>query len=210
MLALAVVVTPKTPGPEQQRQRAHTLLRAAGFTALSVQPNAQNELVVSGYLDTQAQRVRAEELLAREGLNARAAFWVNEQIVGAVQDVYRVNGVTAQVQAAGAGAVRVSTSERDAATLQRIEAIARRDVAGLSRLDSDNKPPARTPSPIPVIDDPGKRIVSIVGGAAPYIRTEDGAHYAVGTLLPTGHRIVSIDAQTVHLEREGQHSSLTF
>jgi type III secretion protein D len=220
MLALAFAVAPAAPGPAQQAHRLQAVLHGAGLTALSVQAQAQGthagaagaggELVVSGYLDTHAQRVRAEQLLAAEGLPARTAFWVNEQLMAAVQDVYRVNGVTADVQAAGPGTVQVVTQVADTDQLQRIEATARRDIAGLVRLEARNAPPPRTPSPIPQIDDPGKRISSVVGGEMPYLVTQDGSRYFAGALLPTGHRVIAIDANTVQLEREGQHSRLSF
>lgn len=213
MLALAFAVAPAAPGPAQRAHRLQAVLHGAGLTALSVQAQdsqAGSELVVSGYLDTHAQRVRAEQLLAAEGLPARTAFWVNEHLVAAVQDVYRVNGITADVQAAGPGMVEVATQVADADKLQRIEATARRDIAGLVRLEARNAPPPRSPSPIPQIDDPGKRISSVVGGEMPYLVTQDGSRYFTGALLPTGHRVIAIDANTVQLEREGQHSRLSF
>jgi type III secretion protein D len=210
MLAMAFLVAPRPPTAEQRAHRAQALLHSAGFNALSVQPSAEGELVVSGYLDTQAQRVKAEQVLEADGLRLQWSPWINEQLAGAVQDVYRVNGVTAEVQAIGPGVVQVNTRTVEAQKLQHAQATARRDVSGLVRIETRNQPPAREPSPIPAVDDPGKRVASIVGGERPYVVTADGARYFVGALLPTGHRIQAIDPQSVQLEREGQLSTLSF
>lgn len=210
MLTLAMLVAPQAPSAEQRAQRAQQLLHAAGFTALRVTTGPKDELIAGGYLNTQAERVQAQRVLEADDLKLQWSPWINEQLAGAVEDVYRVNGVAAQVQAIGPGALRVTTQMADAAALQRAEATARRDVQGLLRLEARNAPPPREPSPIPLVDDPGKRVASIVGGPTPHVVTADGARYFIGALLPTGHRIQAIDSNSVQLEREGQISTLSF
>lgn len=209
MWALAVVITPAPPSLEQRAQRAEALLRSAGFIAVTVGVQ-EGQVVVDGYLDTDAQRTRAEQMLAGQGLAPQMRVWVNQIVTRAVQDVYRVNGVQAEVQAIGPGAMRVRTALIDPAPLQQIEQKVRRDVHGLNRLEAHNAPPPQQPSPIPALDNPGKRVASIVAGALPYVVTADGTRYFVGAMLPTGHRILGIDGSRVDLEREGQTSALVF
>lgn len=209
MLALAVVITPAPPSLQQQAQRAEALLRSAGFTAVSVAAES-GRVVVDGYFDTDAQRTRAEQLIASLGLQAQMRVWVNETVVRAVQDVYRVHGVQADVQAVGPGSLRVRTALADTSALPEVERSVRRDVQGLSRLDTANEPPPHRPSAVPALDDPGKRVAGIVAGAEPYVVTADGTRYFVGAMLPTGHRILAIAGTRVELEREGQLASLTF
>ena len=210
MLALAVVVAAGPRTAAQEASRAQALLHSAGFSGVAVKPGESGELVVNGYLETAGERAHVERLLAGEGLSARFAVWVNEHVASAVREVYRLHGVTAEVAATEPGVVSVHTREADTAALQRVQATARRDVAGLTQLVAANQAPAREPSPVPALDDPGKRISAIVGGEPPYLITVDGAHYFAGALLPTGHRIVSIEPREVRLEREGQHSTLAF
>ena len=69
--------------------------------------------------------------------------------------------------------------------------------------------PLPPPTP-PVVDDPNKRIASLVPGEPAYVVTADGARYFVGALLPSGHRIAQIAAQRVVLERDGQQTNLNF
>jgi type III secretion protein D len=209
MLALAVVIAPEPPTPAQQAQRAEALLRSAGLTAVAVSAE-DGRIVVDGYLATDAERTRAEQLLAQQGLQPVMRAWVNQTVVKAVHDVYRVNGVMAEVQGIGPGAVRVQTALADPTPLPGIESTVRRDVQGLSRLDTLNQPPAHVPSPVPALSDAGKRVAAVVAGAEPYVVTADGTRYFVGALLPTGHRILAIDGSRVQLEREGQSSALVF
>jgi type III secretion protein D len=61
-----------------------------------------------------------------------------------------------------------------------------------------------------VVDDPNKRIASLVPGELAYLVTADGARYFIGAMLPTGHRITQIEHSRVTLERDGQRSTLTF
>lgn len=211
MWAIATAIAPQAPRPEALAQRAQASLHAAGMTAVTVTAQAGvSDPVVEGYLDTHAQRSRAEQLLAAQGLRPRFAVWVNESLAQAVQDVYRVQGVSAQVQTAGPGRVLVTTALSDPTPLAALERAVRRDVQGLNQLDVRNTAPPTAPSPVPAMDDPGKRVSSIVAGAEPYVVTQDGTRYFIGALLPTGHRILAISDGRVELEREGQSVNLVF
>jgi type III secretion protein D len=61
-----------------------------------------------------------------------------------------------------------------------------------------------------VIDDPGKRVTSIVPGDPAYVVTADGTRYFEGALLPTGHRVAAIRDREVLLERNGTKAPLRF
>ena len=85
----------------------------------------------------------------------------------------------------------------------------RQDVPGLRSHEVENTVPAE-PVATPVVDDPGKRIASIVPGDVAYVVTVDGTRYFPGALLPSGHRIASITETEVLLEKDGRPSSLRF
>ncbi|HYI05126.1 MAG TPA: hypothetical protein VD858_09570, partial [Reyranella sp.] len=127
-----------------------------------------------------------------------------------VTEIFRINGIAVSAQIAGPGRIAADAAERDAGALARVEETVRRDVRGLEALSVRNTAKPLPPPPPPVIDDPGKRIASLVAGASAYLVTVDGARYFVGAMLPTGHRIVGIDRAVVALERDGQKSSLNF
>ncbi|MBZ8141756.1 hypothetical protein CLD22_17845 [Rubrivivax gelatinosus] len=209
LLALATLTSPAAPTAQQRAQRAQTLLASAGLGGVSVTAEADG-LVVHGYFDTLAERSRAEQLLAGQGLGARLDVWVNETIVHTIEDVYRVHGVQAEVRPAGAGVMQVHTALADPAPLAGIERRVRGDVPGLQGLQAVNEPPRRSPSPVPALEDAGKRVASIVAGSEPYVVTADGTRYFVGAMLPTGHRIEAIAGSRVELEREGERSAIVF
>ena len=210
VLAFAYSAVPVAPSAAQRAGHAEALLHDAGLKRLTVRTAEGGELRVDGYLETTAQRARAERLLAGEHLDARWQVWVDEQVSNAVQDVYRVNGASASVESLGAGAVRVSTSVADPATLESIRNLARRDVPGLTTIEVRNTAPPQRPGATPVLDDPGKRISSIVAGDPPYVVTIDGTRYFEGALLPTGHRIAGIEEHQVVLELGGVRTPLVF
>ena len=80
----------------------------------------------------------------------------------------------------------------------------------LTTIEVRNTAPAQRPGATPVLDDPGKRISSIVAGDPPYVVTSDGTRYFEGALLPTGHRIAAIEEHQVVLELGGVRTPLVF
>lgn len=209
--ALAYAVSPAGPSLDQQVQAAQSELRRAGLSGLSVNlVDGGSAMLVSGYLDKAAQRAQAEQLMANRDLPAQFRIWVNEDLVVAVRDVFRVQGMPADIKALGPGAMLAETHVADVGRLDAIKSVARRDVPGLTAIEVHNVPPPAVPDPVPVIDDPGKRVSSIVPGHPAYIVTADGTRYFQGALLPTGHRIVAVNTGEVLLERGGQTTALQF
>lgn len=207
-LTLAWAMGPASLSPPQQAEHLRQTLAHLGFAALNVEAR-DGQLLVTGHLDTQAQRTRLEQALAGQ-TPARVAVWVNEQIATGVSDVYRLNGIPAEVRSSGPGVVHVQTREGDAAALGKVQAVARRDVPGLQQLVAINEPPPSAPRPEAVISDPGKRVAAIIPGDPAYVVTADGTRYFEGAMLPTGHRILSILSDHVQIERDGVPSTLNF
>jgi type III secretion protein D len=210
VLAFAYSVAPQPPTPQQQAARAEALLHGAGLPRLAVSAAGNGELRIDGYLETTAQRARAEQIVLGEGLTPRWQVFVNEQVASAVQDVFRTHGVAARVEAVGPGAVRVDTTVADPRVLDSIRSSAKRDVPGLAALELRNDPLPAQPGPTPAIEDPGKRVASIVPGDPPYVVTVDGTRYFEGALLPTGHRIAGIEERRVVLDFNGVQTALVF
>lgn len=167
--------------------------------------------VVHGELATQAQREALAHQLAEAGLgDVPVDVVTGDRLVDAVADVFRVQGVPVRAEYGGAGHIAVHAHEADADALARAAATARRDVAGLRELTVSNDPATPAPQNTPVADDPGKRVAAIVPGDSPYVVTADGTRYFIGALLPTGHRVESIEAHRVVLTRDGRQSQLDF
>jgi len=186
------------------------LAEQPGLKGLRVDADASGT-TVSGLLETNAQLEALRNAVARAGLvDARIDVTTGEQLAGAVDDVFRVQGVPVRAGYDGGGRVRVDAQASDDNLLQRAVATARRDVPRLAGLEVHNAPPVPPPQDRPVPDDPGKRVAALVPGPSPYIATADGTRYFLGALLPTGDRIEAIEAHRVLLERDGRRSELDF
>ena len=194
-------------GPVEQLGEA---LRENGFGSLNVAQDPLGRLSVSGRLDTLAARGRLDAWLAERKLSPIVQVHVDEAVIRDVTAVFRVNNVAVQVRSAGAGRVTVQAAESDPAVLARAEEAVRRDVRGLVALSVENRAAPKPAPAAPVFDDPNKRIASVVVGNPAYLVTVDGARYFEGALLPSGHRITTIAAQQVTVERDGQPIILNF
>jgi type III secretion protein D len=214
-LAMARVAAAPAPAPQANPavSRAQAL-RSSEFGSLEIGRTADGRLALRGRLAQQIQRAKLDAWLATQPAAASAPVavevTVDEALAREVTEVFRVNGVAVQAEVTGPGRIAAQASERDADRLARAEEVVRRDVRGLEQLAVRNTAKPLPPPPPPVIDDPNKRIASLVPGDPAYLVTADGARYFVGAMLPTGHRITRIEHASVTLEREGQLATLKF
>src|SRR3989338_6594030 len=196
-LTLAWAMGPSTLSPQEHAANIRQTLSHLGMPTLNVESRS-GQLYVTG---TGRPRLERPD---------RLSVWVNEQVAASVAEVYRLNGIAAQVEAAGAGVVRVRTAVSDTRQLEHVQALARRDVPGLQQLAAVNEAPPTPPPAASAIHDPGKRVAAIVPGEPAYLVTVDGTRYFEGAMLPSGHRIVAILSDKVQMEREGVASVLSF
>jgi type III secretion protein D len=205
-LAFAYVITPGPMTTQNLAQRTSQLLRQQPFSGLKVTTNS-SQVVVSGRLETSAHKEQLSSLLNTAKLNPRLDVTVNEQIAANVRDVFRLNGIAAQVSTDATGKVLVATSVADPEKLSEIERVAKRDIKEVE-ISLKNTPPAPQDKGPAVMPDQGKRFVALVPGDAAYAATADGTRYFVGAMIPTGHKIHSIDRNQLVLEKDGVLSPL--
>ena len=185
-------------------------LHESEFAALAASARADGRIELHGRLATLAQRARLDDWLMARQFTPAVDVQIDEAITREVTEVFRVNGIPVQATLAGPGRVVAEVSERDRERLARAEDVVRRDVRGLEKLTVRNTATPLPPVAPALVDDPGKRIASLVPGDPAYVVTADGARYFVGALLPSGHRITQVAQQRVTLERDGQQSTLNF
>jgi type III secretion protein D len=210
MLAFAYSIQPVPQNAAQRALQLQSQLHGAGLAGLSVRADEPSQtLLVQGQVASAAERAKGEALLQQSVLPVQWKAWVSDQAAEQVRDVFRTHGITAKVQTVAPGALRVATSVADPSALDAVRAAAQRDVPGLEKLEIANTlpPPDTRGTPI---NDPGKRVASIVPGDPPYVVTADGTRYFKGAMLPTGHRISAIDKQQVLLEINGVSTPLPF
>jgi type III secretion protein D len=194
------------PAPDAVVQQ----LEASEFASLQTRSLPDGRIELAGRLATLAQRTRLDDWLAARQARVSIDVIVDEAVAREVTEVFRVNGVAAQVDSAGGGRFVAAAAEPDGPRLARAEEVVRRDVRGLQALTVRSTVAAPPPPAPPVPDDPGKRIASIVPGDTAYIVTADGSRYFLGATLPSGHRITDVAAQRLTLERDGRQSTLNF
>jgi type III secretion protein D len=203
-----VVAAPRVPQAAPITLAA--ALRASEFASLEALPQPDGRVLLQGRLGTFSQRSRLDTWLAARQFTPALDVKVDEALTREVTEVFRVNGVAVQARLTGPGRVDADAAEPDANRLARAEDVVRRDVRGLEQLSVHNSAPPPVPPALPVPDDPGKRIASLVQGDPAYVVTADGARYFVGSMLPSGHRITAVEKQSVTLERDGRRTSLNF
>jgi len=186
------------------------LLEPTAFAHLKVQ-DGEAETTVSGLINTREDAISLEALLQQSEEPIVNATQVSDVLSARVADVFRVNGVDADVEVTGMGAVTVVTSvEPD--EIERLRDVVSVDLPQLHSLEIDNTPPPINESQTaeaPGID-PGKRVAMVVSDTPAYVVTEDLSRYFIGSLLPSGHRIEAISEGRVSLVKAGVITELEF
>lgn len=194
----------------QQPASLASMLALSPFAALTVSQEG-NAATVSGYIETVNESMQLGQWLEQSGLVIRNEVMVGETLAEQVTDVFRVNGVMAEVDVAEGGFVSAITQEADMQLLKIIEERIMTDVPLVAQLEIENNPPPQVVNDdLSTIVDPGKRVVMVVSDDPAYIVTEDQSRYFVGSPLPTGHRIADIKDGKVLLEKQGVSTTLEF
>ena len=217
VLAMGVIVLQL--GSDHQPQNVLTVsslqsnLSTVNFDGVSIS-NEDSATVVSGYVSTRQQAMDLGDILANYPFQIVNRVVSNEEIKDQISDVLRVHGVAGSVSAVGLGEFVAQTNVASEEEVLRLKEIIEQDVASLSAFDIEGAPPVPLEPPkkatAPIKHDMGKRVVLVNSDKPAYIVTEDQSRYFLGSLLPSGHRIVAIMEGRVLLERSGEKTELNF
>jgi type III secretion protein D len=185
-------------------------LKLHGLDNLQYRPASKDEAArLTGYVRTRAEKNKVLELAQDADPLVIVNVQDNESFADSIEDIYRVNGVSASVEVMGIGEARVTTNTADTDTLRRIETILKSDLRQLKTLHAENTVPPVQQNPV-LVNDPDKEVSLIVGGEAGYIVTRDLSRYFVGSIMPNGYEIVEINEGSVVISRDGQEMKLQF
>lgn len=189
----------------------HTALSDEAYANLQVTTLSDGRFRISGFLQEDRELADLEQRLMNASVPAHLDIETGDQLAAKVEDIFRSNGVTAKIEHVEDGKIIatgiVATSEK----IEDIREHVRKDVPSSGELAIRYSLPPEAEDPAsPVRHDPGKRIVSVVGGKHGYVLTDDGSSYFVGGVLPTGHRITQIDGTDVLVERNGEQIKFQF
>ncbi|WP_428156200.1 SctD/MshK family protein [Brevundimonas sp.] len=202
---------PTWPKSQPKPAKVQGVLQDEGFTDLAVTKTSEGDLRIEGMVALDADRARLQRLMAAHDWQPRLQVQSQEGMARQVEDFYLANGVEASARSAGVGLVRldvVGSSQEEAGRLQRL---AMTEIKGVRRIEISMLPGADEGGRFEDMQEGGgKRVVSVIGGPRGHVTTADGARYFPGAVLPTGHRIVSIEETKVLVERNGSRSELNF
>ncbi len=182
-------------------------VQLAALGASGLQIRSQNGIFsVSGFVDTPAQARKIAAAVAGSGQPVKLQLTTGADMAQAVSDILRVQGVNGSVVYAGNRTVNVLAAALPPGAFAKLEANAQRDVPGLRAIhfrEGIGTQFSGLNGLALATANPGKRISSLVAGETGYLVTADGGRYFIGAILPTGHRIVSIEGRQVMLEQNG-------
>lgn len=193
------------------RDNAEERLHDAGYRQVTVADAPNGGVAIAGFVPADADRDRVRALLAAGNIPASVDVRTGAELARAAADVARMNGIEASGTALPGGGVELRSPPLDDATRERVAAVVRRDVPGLTRLTiRDDLPADDGDGTVRTVADATKRVSSVVTGDPAYIITADGARYFPGALMPSGHRLISIQGSSVTLERGGRTTEVQF
>ncbi|MEE9320676.1 MAG: hypothetical protein V3U76_09550 [Granulosicoccus sp.] len=192
------------------------LLRYSEFSDLEL-ASENGSKVIKGFLPGRDDAIRLRTLLAQAESPVINKVQVGDELAGQVQNVYRVNGVDAEVRAVAAGEVEVSTQNIDERLLEKLEKIVKRDVPQIITIDNINiyttvtaaEKPEQEPEYAAAVK-PGERVKMVISSDPAHVVLKNNINYYIGSLMPSGQRIVSIEGGLVTLEKNGVRKSIQF
>lgn len=194
-------------------ERAETALQRAGLNGLQVHGDARagEGLVVTGVVPQETDRLRVQKTLYDKGLPGTVDVQTSADLAAAAADVARLQGHRATARPVALAAVELRTAPLAEGERSALEQAVKTDVAGIDDVTiRDDLPPGDSDAPVRNVDDVTKRVATVVAGDPAYIQTVDGAYYFPGAVMPTGHRLVSVEGHNVLLEKNGRQLRLSF
>ena len=191
--------------------RVRWALNAAGLQALEVAPAPSgNEVTITGVVTGEGQRVKAQGALREAGIDGTVDVQTSNEIAQAAADVARGRGLQASARATARTSVELHTSPlTDDARTGLLNAV-RSDVRQIGPLTLRDDLPGVDDTPIKALSDLTRKVSTLVAGDPGYIQTVDGARYFSGAVMPSGHRLVGIEGNTVYLEKNGRKIKVSF
>ena len=180
-------------------------LATENLTNLKVTRNAAGGLIVSGVVAGEPQMARLQSLVAGAGVPIALDVTPTAALAAAVTEVLEAQGVPGKAEPAPGDArgVLVAAPFMPQDRQQDLRELLQRDVPGLShvtfRIDD-----SRGGNPLQAFFGTGATGIATLVENPAHIVTADGARWFPGAVLPTGHRLVSVGADTVRLEKDGR------
>lgn len=184
-----------------------------GIYSLDVSRTESGQLTITGFLMTNKEKSTVESIVDDHKLSVLLDVFTGDNLAKEVEELYRVNGVDADVKVLKYGSVIVTTEYKDKSLLEKLKHIALSEISHLNELDTEyigtiNR--AENIESSNSFDKDEKRITMVVSGLPAYIMTHDQSKYYIGAILPSGHKIIAIQDKKVTIEKNGNTTTLEF
>ncbi len=197
-------VTDAIRGELYSPRAVQATLTATGFTGLKVTRDpASGTLIISGAVSSDTDAARLRKLMADKFPGALVDITTPGSLAAAATDILRNNKVDAEARPGRSGSIRVVTEYLPQDRQIELTALLKRDLPALKNVEyqMDNRRGDRDLQYFFNASRSG--LATYVDGNPGYIVTQDQTRWFVGSVVPTGHKILSIGSGRVVFERQG-------
>lgn len=156
---------------------------------------------LSGTVESDVVKARAEQALAQSGVDARLSLRTGEDLARDVREVFRMGDLNVDARYLGDNRVEVSSeTEIDPARVDALVAsramsdVGVRVVRGKGLSDEVDRSPRQDPMAQAAAQAPVD-IVSVVRGNSPYVVDSNGVQYPDGAIIPGHGKLVGIGSK---------------
>ncbi len=186
-------------------------LDKAGLPALrAASSSTTGSVIVSGVVGSEQDRLKAEQVLRATYVPTQLNVQTSQDLARASADVARIRGLQASARPIGLASVELHTSPLSPEARNQLVSAVKSDVREVQNVVVQDDLPPQDDAPVKTMNDATKKVSTVVAGDPAYIQTVDGARYFPGAMMPSGHRLVGIEGQTVLLEKDGREIRLSF
>ena len=185
-------------------------LVATGFKGLKVTRDvASQTLIVSGMVNSDGDATRLRKLVSEKFPGALVDIATPTSLAAAATDILRNNKIDAEAQPGRNGAIKIISEYLPGDRQAELTGLLKRDLPALKtvQFQMDNRRGDRDLQYF--FNASGTGLATYVDGNPGYIVTEDQTRWFVGSVVPTGHKILNIGGGHIIFEREGQIEDLT-
>lgn len=206
-MAIYVAANPKLEHKPDVPQQLKALASEYGIDDARVANDPDGVPVLSGTIDTAAQRGSLQKRLSAAGIDAHLKLRTGEDIAHDVGEVLRSQSVNARTRYLGNGDVEVAGHFTDMpALVSAVQSRAMTEVEGVRRVLPRNLSAVADTTGVSTKQaakaKPPVRLVAFVRGPQSYLLGSDGNRYVVGDALPSGGTLIALGERAYQL-RDG-------
>lgn len=210
IVLLAAAAGPTSSLIEEQFGGEHALERMydeAGYRSVDVTKNPAGGLIVAGTVESEADLIRTRAIADQMSGPVMVDVTSTAALANAATDILSAQGIDAQATPAGLGGVTVAAPYLPADRQDALREILTRDLPALKRVRfrvDDSRGGNALQS---LFANSGTGLATVIEDPG-HIVTADGSRWFPGSILPTGHRLVSIEPGRVRFEKGGRVEEL--